>query len=143
IAAIYGDFAVSGPVSGTLAVRCTATRVPGRPVLAVEFEGAGLPDLVGAASSPYRFRRRPDYVELPGPYPGWRSLVAAGDSERLYLTASGKRALVNLDEAPPESVVDWIVCVAQSVQSGVLFLHAGTVGVRGAGALIIAPTNGG
>lgn len=143
IEAIYGDFAVSGPPSRGFAVRCTATRVPGLPVLAVEFEGSGLPDLVGAASSPYRFRRRPDYVEVPGPWPEWRALVAAGARERLFLTARGVRALVNLDEAPPESVVDWIVCVAQSVQTGVLFLHAGTVGIGGAGALIIAPTGGG
>jgi hypothetical protein len=141
--AIYGDFRISGPSPGGCDVRCTATRVPGLPLLAVEFEGSGLPDLVAAASSPYRFRRRPDYVETPGPYPGWRALVAAGTSDRLYLTASGSRALVNLDEAPNESVVDWIFCVTQSVQAGVLFMHAGTVGIRGAGALIIAPTSGG
>jgi hypothetical protein len=145
--AIYGDFAVSPPPSRECTVRCTATRVPGLPLLAVEFEGSGLPDLVGAASSPYRFRRRPDYVEIPGPGPEWRALVAAGSSDRsgqrLFLAANGARALVNLEEAPPESVVDWIVCVTQSVQTGVLFLHAGTVGIGGAGALIIAPTGGG
>ena len=143
IEAIYGDFALTGPTPAAFAVRCTATQVPGLPMLAVEFEGPNLPDLVGAASSPYRFRRRPDYVEVPGPAPGWRALVAAEASERLFLTGSGTRALVNLDEAPPESVVDWIVCVVQSVQTGVLFLHAGTVGIGGAGALIIAPTGGG
>ena len=39
--------------------------------------------------------------------------------------------------------MDWIVCVAQSVQTGMLFLHAGSVGVGGAAALLIAPTGGG
>jgi hypothetical protein len=140
---IYGDLGVSGPPPGGADVRCIATRARDLPLLSLTFQGPRLPDLIAAASSPYRFRRRPDYVEVPGPLPGWRALVNREAPDRLYMLAEGARALVNLDEAPPESVADWIVCVAQSVQAGVLFLHAGTVGVGGSGALILAPTGGG
>jgi hypothetical protein len=141
--AIYGDFAVSGPVEADSSTRCTAAKLPGLPALAVAFEAPRAVDLVGAAHSPYRFRRRPDYVETPGPLPGWRLLVNERAPDRLLLAATGRQAVVNLEEAPQESVADWIFCVAQSVQTGVLFLHAGTIGVRGSGALIIAPTGGG
>lgn len=140
---IYGDCAIPRPVPGSCRVRCTATAVPGLPLLAVSFDTPRPPDLIGAARSPYRFRRHPDYVEAAGPLPGWRALVSGQASHRLFLGANGRQALVNLDEAPPESVADWIVCVAQSVQTGVLFLHAATVGVHGSGALIIGRTGGG
>jgi hypothetical protein len=140
---IYGDLGMSPPPSPSGHLRCTATRVPGLPLLSVRFDTGHLPDLIGAARGPHRFRSHPGYVETPGPLPGWRALVRAEAGDRLFLTANGRQALVNLDEAPPESVVDWIVCVAQSVQAGMLFLHAGTVGVGGAAALLIAPTGGG
>lgn len=143
IEAIYGDCGIPGPPPDGCDVRCTVTAVPGLPLLALTFEGARLPDLVDSASSPYRFRRRPDYVEATGPLPGWRALVTEESSGRLFLAADRRRALVNLDEAPRESVVDWIVSVAQSTQAGVRFLHAATVGIGGSGALIIAPSGGG
>ncbi|HMH52785.1 MAG TPA: hypothetical protein VK548_21285, partial [Candidatus Acidoferrum sp.] len=143
IETIYGDCGICGPLAEGYDVRCTATAVPGLPLLALTFEGSRLPDLVDSASSPYRFRRRPDYVEATGPLPGWRALVTAECDGRLFLTADRQRALVNLDEAPREAVVDWIVSVVQSVQAGVLFIHAATVGIGGSGALIIAPSGGG
>jgi hypothetical protein len=143
IEAVYGDCGIAGPPPDDCDIRCTATAVTGLPLLALTFEGARLPDLLDSASSPYRFRRRPDFVEAPGPMPGWRALVTAEADGRLFMTADGRRALVNLDEAPREAVVDWIVSVTQSVQAGVLFLHAASVGVVGSGALIIAPSGGG
>ena len=143
IDAIYGDCGLPGPPPEGCDVRCTATVVRGLPLLALTFEGSRLPDLVDSASSPYRFRRRPDYVAVAGPLPGWRALVTAESSGRLFLAAERHRAIVNLEEAPREAVVDWIVSVAQSVQTGMLFIHAATVGVGGSGALIIAPSGGG
>jgi hypothetical protein len=141
--AIYGDFRVPGPPPGGSDIRCCATRVPGLPLLALTFEAAQLPDLIEVASNPSRFRRRPDYVEAPGPFPPWRALVSVETSERFFLIANRRQALVNLDEAPPESVSDLIVCAAQSIQPHVRFLHAGTVGIGGVGALLIAPSGGG
>ncbi len=141
--AIYGDCGIPETPPDGCHIRCTASVVPGLPLLSLTFDGPHLPDLIEAALSPYRFRRHQDYVEAPGPMPGWRLLVNGEAGNRLLLAANGRLALVNLDEAPPESVVDWIVCVAQGAQTGVLFLHAATVGVAGSGALVIGPTGGG
>jgi hypothetical protein len=141
--AFYGDCAVPAAPRDGLVLRCTATRIPGRPLLSLAFEGPRQPDLIAVALSPYRFRRRPTYVETSGPAPGWRLLVNRDAGERLLLATDGRTGLVNLDEAPAEFVVDLIVCAVQSVQTGVLFLHAGSVGVGGSGALVVAHTNGG
>jgi hypothetical protein len=143
LGAIYGDCEVPDPPAGAFCVRCRATRVPGSPLLSVSFDGPSLPDLIDAARSPYRFLRRPPYVEAPGPMPGWRALVNRDDRRRFLVASQGSAALVNLDEAPPESLVDWVVCVVQAAQAGVLFLHAGSVGVAGSGALILGRTGGG
>jgi hypothetical protein len=141
--AFYGDCAVPDVPRDGLVIRCTATVLSGRPLLAVSLEGARQPDLIAVARSPYRFRRRETYVEVPGPTPGWRMLVNREADDRLLLAADGRTGLVNLDEAPAEFVVDLIVCAVQSVQPDVLFLHAASVGIGGSGALVVAHTNGG
>jgi hypothetical protein len=142
--AFYGDCVIPDPpaVDGPH-VRCTASLLPDRPLLALAFDGPREPDLIAVAHSPYRFRRRQVYLECPGPTPGWRLLVNRDAGNRLLLAANGRVGVVNLEEAPAEFVVDLVVCAVQSVQAGVLFLHAGSVGVSGSGALIVAPTNGG
>jgi hypothetical protein len=143
--AIYGDCASPEPPPDALRIRCTAALVSGGqpPLLGFAFEGPHLPDLIEAARSPYRFVRRQHYVEAPGPIPGWRSLVSADADHRHFMASNGRSALVNLDEAPPESVVDWLACIAQAAHTGVLFLHAGSVGVAGSGALLIGSTGSG
>jgi hypothetical protein len=75
--------------------------------------------------------------------PGWRVLVKHDAPDRLLIATNDGVGLINLDEAPPEFVVDLVVCAAQSVQTDVLYLHAGSVGIAGSGVLIIAPSNGG
>jgi hypothetical protein len=140
--AIYGDCEVPEP-TGAFRIACTATRVPGSRLLSLWFDGPQLPDLIEAARSPYRFLRRQRYVEAPGPAPGWRALVNRDAGHRLFIASNGEAALVDLDEAPPESIVDWIVCVVQAAQPGVLFVHAASVGVGRSGALILGPSRGG
>lgn len=141
--AFYGDCGISEPPPDGFRIRCTASLFPGQPLLSLSFDGPRQPDLIEAARSPYRFRRRQYYVEAPGPAPGWRLLVNRDAGDRLLVATNGRVGLVNLEEAPAEFVVDLVVCAVQSVQAGVLFLHAASVGVGKSGALLIAPTNGG
>ena len=141
--AFYGDCGIAEPPPEGCRVRCAASLLPGVPILSLSFGGLHHPDLIAVARSPYRFRRREPYVEAPGPAPGWRLLVNRDADDRFLVATNGRVGLVNLDETPAEFVVDLVVSAAQSVQTGVLFLHAGSVGVGGTGALIIAPTNGG
>jgi hypothetical protein len=141
--AFYGDCRIAEWPADGLRLRCTASLVPGLPLLSLAFDGARPPDLIAIARSPYRFRRHERYVEAPGPSPGWRLFVNRDEGDRLLVATSGRLGLVNLEEAPAEFVVDLIVSAVQSAQKGVLFLHAGSVGVGGAGALIVGPTGGG
>jgi hypothetical protein len=141
--AFYGDCGVPELPPDGLRIRCTASVLPGVPLLTLSFEGPRQPDLIAVARGPYRFRRHEQYVEAPGPASGWRLLVNRDASDCLLVATNGRVGLVNLDQAPAEFVVDLIVSAVQSVQAGVLFLHAASVGVGGSGALLIAPTNGG
>jgi hypothetical protein len=141
--AFYGDCGVPEPPPAEFRMRCEASVLPGLPLLSLSFGGPRQPDLIEVALSPYRFRRRQQYVEAPGPVPGWRLLVNREADDRLLVATNGRIGLVNLDEAPSEFVIDLIVSAVVSVQSGLLFLHAGSVGIGGSGALILGPTNGG
>jgi hypothetical protein len=141
--AYYGDCGIAEQPFEGLRVRCTASLLPGLPFLSLSFDGPRQPDLIAVARSPYRFSRREPYVEAPGPTWGWRLLVNRDATDRILMATDGRVSLVNLDEAPVEFLVDLVVGAVQSIQTGVLFLHAGSVGVGGSGALIIAHSNGG
>jgi len=140
---VYGDCGVPPPAPATPRIRCTASALPGVPLLSLSFDGRRVPDPLETARSPYRFLQRQRYVEVPGPMSGWRQLVNAEAGNRLLVASKGRTALVNLDEAPPEFVVDCVVGIVQSAQENVLFLHGASVGVAGAGALLIGPSGGG
>jgi hypothetical protein len=141
--AFYGDCRVPEPSPDGFRIRCAASLLPGVPLLVLSFDGPRQPDLIGVALSPYRFRLRQHYVEAPTPVPGWRLLVNGHADNRLLVATNGRVGLVNLDEAPAEFVIDLIVTAVVSVQLGVLFLHAASVGVGGSGALVLGPTEGG
>ncbi len=143
LTAFYGDCASAEPPPDGVRLRCTARLVPQGPFLSLTFSGPRQPDLIEVARSPYRASRREPYVEVTSPGPGWRVLVNRDAHDRLLIATNDRGCLINLDEAPPEFVVDLVVCAAQSVQTDVLFLHAGSVGIAGSGVLIIAPSNGG
>ncbi len=138
---VYGDCGVPPPPSGTPRIRCSAGVLRGVPLVSLSFDGLRVPDPLETARSPYRFLLRQRYVDVPGPMSGWRQLVNVEVGNRLLVASNGRTALVNLDE--PEFAVDCIVGVARSTQAGVLFLHAASVGVAGAGALLIGPSRGG
>ena len=141
--AFYGDCADSKFPGAACHLRFTATLLRGSQLLSLSFDGARFQDLLDIALGPYRFLRRQPCVVAAGPGPGWRVLLNA-NTPGIFLVASDTRiALINLAEAPPEFVTDCIVSVAQSAQSGVLFLHAASVGINGAGALLLGASQAG
>ena len=141
--AFYGDCRDSPPASGDAGIRCLATVLPGSRLVCLSFEGPQVPDPLESARSAQRMVRRPQYVEVAGPMPGWRWLVRTEEENRFLIAGNGRTVLVNLEEADAEFVAECIVGVVQRAQTGVLFLHAASVGIAGAGALLIGPSRGG
>ena len=143
LAAFYGDCGHAESAVDARRIGCTATLLPGTPLLSLSFDTAPSRGPVEVALGMYRFCRRSPYVEQPGPLPGWRVVTDTTGARRLIVAGGGRMALVNLDLAPPEFVLDCIVGNALAAQPDILFLHAASVGIAGAGALILAPSFGG
>lgn len=141
--AFYGDCADPDPGSAGTRLRCVASGLEGSPLLALHFEGGEFLDPLEIALSQYRFLRRPPFIESSGPGDGWRALVHTNAPDRLLITSNGRTAFVNCEGAPSEFVLDCIVGVAQSAQSGVMFLHGASVGIDGAGALLLGASQAG
>jgi hypothetical protein len=141
---VYGDCKEARePSAGEFGIACTGTLVRGGRLLALTFVGVELRHPIEIALGPYRFLRRAPYVEAPAPIPGWRSLESADSGSRALIASDGRTAIIDLEQAPPEFVLDCIVGVVQAAQKDTLFLHAASVGVAGSGALIFAPSFGG
>ncbi len=140
----YGECGVTGAEPGAPRLVCNATQVPGSSLLLLTFEGQPVPNLVDVARGMFwPIRARQCYVEVLNPVPGWRMLVNAEHGGRMLLTCSRDTALVALDEAPPDFVLDSLFVLMQSVQPGVLFVHGASIGVYGSGALFVGRTRHG
>ncbi len=139
----YGDCAEASTAQASCHLRVTAVQVRGSQLLALTFSGTGFKDLLDIALGPYRFLRGQPFVVATGPGPGWRLLLNANAPDRFLVASDTRTALVNLAEIPGEFVSDCIVSVAQHVQSDVLFMHAASVGVDGAGALLLGASHAG
>ena len=134
----YRDFIVAQPNPDPGDIRCDASRLAGSSLLCLSFEGHDLPDPIDAAGTPFRIVRSfARYVEAPGPVPGWRILVDGEVGGRPLATTDGRRLVVDLAAAPPEFATDCVANLVQSAQKDVLFLHAASFGIDGAGALLI------
>ncbi len=134
---LYRDCLLARPHPDSIRIRCHAARLPGSSRLWLSFEGASLPDPMSAAGTPFRvLRHLARYAEVPGPAPGWRMLVEAG-SGRMLVAGDRRRLVVDLDRAPAGFATDCVVSLVQGAQRDVLFLHAASFGVAGAGALLI------
>jgi len=143
LAAFYGDCGCTESPTDATHIRASATRVEGTPLLSLSFDVVPARHPVEIAMGMYRFCRRQPYVEIPSPISGWRMLTDTTAERSLLVASDGHVALINLDLAPPEFVLDYIVGVVLAAQPDILFLHAASVGVAGSGALILAPSFGG
>jgi hypothetical protein len=136
--ATYRDCIVTEPRQDPGNVRCDASRLAGSSLLCLSFHGKDLPDPIGAAGTPFRMLRHlARYVEVPGPVPGWRMVVDSEDRGRPLAAGDGHRLVIDLDGAPAEFATDCVVSLVQGAQQDVLFIHAASFGIAGAGALLV------
>jgi hypothetical protein len=134
----YGDCVVpdGGPEPGD--VVCEVAVVPGAALLCLTFTGAGLPDPLEAAGTPFRIVRDLErYALVDGPLAGWRMLVDGADGDRPVAASDGRRLVLDRAYAPVGLATDAAVNVAQAAQSDLLFLHAASFGVGNAGGLLM------
>jgi hypothetical protein len=136
--ALYRDCIASEPRLDQTSVRCDASRLPGSSLLCLSFDGRDLPDPISAAGTPFRMLRHlARYAEVPGPAPGWRMVVDGEDGGLPLAAGDGRRLVIDLDEAPAEFATDCVVSLLQAAQRDLLFLHAASFGIAGAGALLV------
>ncbi len=134
----YRDCIISQRRQDQINLHCSASRLAGTSLLCLSFGGAKLPDPISAAGTPFRMLRHlARYVQAPGPAPGWRMLVDREDYGRMLAAGDSHRLVIDLDVAPAEFAIDGVVSLVQSAQPDVLFLHAASFGIAGAGALLV------
>src|SRR5450755_3822420 len=134
----YRDCIISQGRQDQINVHCSASRLAGTSLLCLSFGGTNLPDPISAAGTPVRMLRHlRRYVEAPGPAPGWRKLVDRDGSGRMLVAGDSHRLVIDLDVAPSEFAIDSLVSLVQSAQPDVLFIHAASFGIAGAGALLV------
>jgi hypothetical protein len=134
----YRDCVVAQPRQDPRNVRCDADRPAGSSLLCLSFAGQDLPDPIDAVGTPFRVvRALARCVEAPGPIPGWRMVVDREEGGRILVAGDGHRLVIDLEVAPGEFATDCVVNLVQGAQPGVLFLHAASFGIAGAGALLI------
>jgi hypothetical protein len=140
----WEDCVIAEPPAGLPTIRCSARRFEGTPLLMLSFTGSRLPNLLEAAGTPVRMLRHlARYKEQDGPAPGWRMLADRGDRQRMLAAAHDDRLVIDLDEAPPDFAIDALAAIVQGAQPGLLFLHAASFGIAGAGALLIGHAQAG
>src|SRR5574341_7790 len=150
--AIYGECAGPAGAAAGPTVGCSV-RVLARPFLGlVRFRAPGPPDLVPiAAALLQRLLRRQVSIEAFTPEgsdaEGWLALRPRDSGSAVAVVHEGDllvdRADVDGIPEPPGFLVDFVVSAVMRRQSDVLFVHAASVGVRGAGALLAGRTETG
>jgi hypothetical protein len=134
----WADCVVAEAPVGVPTIACSARTLEGSSLLLLFFAGGQLPDLLEAAATPVRMLRHlARYEEQEGPAPGWRMLADRADRHRMLAAARDDHLVIDLDEAPADFAIDALLAIVQSVQPGLLFLHAASFGIAGAGALLI------
>jgi hypothetical protein len=134
----YRDFAIARPRHDEVGLRCEVDRLADGSLLCLSFSGADLPDPLASAGSPLRMLRHLGrYTMADGPADGWRMFIDRAGEGRMLIAGDARRLVIDLGAAPPEFALDCIVGVAQLAQPDLLFLHAASFGIGGAGALLV------
>lgn len=129
----------SSQPAGTDAVVATIVRTRGSPfaLLTLEHPGIALDDLAFDLLHQI-FARDPvkNMREVPSSAEGWRLAVPSEDPQRPVVAVSRHRALVDVSWEPWMVLSYLAISAALRLQRDVIFLHAGSVAIGGAGVLL-------
>jgi len=140
----YGDCAVATASSdGVPRVTCTVHLLDDERLALVRFSAPATIDAFGVARAllehPFD---NPLFTQAGAGTDGWQ-LIASTHTGLPVLAARGPSALIDRTAMPDEFLVDFIVNPVLAIQRELLFLHAASVGIDGAGILVIGPTGSG
>ncbi len=128
------------PEDGLPRVRCTVHAPPGEQFALVMFADPEPLDQVAFTLQVISGR---GYQEATSPVPGWRMIEMPTPDGVGHLAMSGDRLLVHRD-APWQALVGSLAMNRLfRLQRGLVFLHAGSIGIRGQGLLLIGPKGAG
>ncbi|MEO8635451.1 MAG: hypothetical protein ABI587_09275 [Gemmatimonadales bacterium] len=138
---LFRECAVAAPAAdGLPRVSCTVRSPAGANVALVTFDD---PEPLDPIRFPLELFPDRGYGEVPSPVPEWRLLTLPTPGGVGILPVSGDRVLVHRS-LPWQALVGSIaVSRVFRLQRNLIFLHAGSVGIRGRGVLLIGPKGAG
>lgn len=128
------------PEDGLPRVTCTVHAPAGEQYALVEFHDLEPLDQVAFTLQVISDR---GYQETASPVPGWRMIAMPTPDGVGVLAVSGNRLLVHRDTPWQALVGSLAMNRLFRLQRGLLFLHAGSVGIGGQGLLLIGPKGAG
>lgn len=138
---LFRECAVPEPgADGLPRVRCTVLAPAGADVALVTFDDPEPLDLVRFSLELFPDR---GYSEAPSPIADWRLLTLPTPGGTGCLAISGDRLLVH--RATPWQALVGSIAMSRlfRLQRGLVFLHAGSVGIGGSGVLLLGPKGAG
>ncbi|HUL65443.1 MAG TPA: hypothetical protein VLW55_12580 [Burkholderiaceae bacterium] len=140
----YGDCAFSGtPSAHNPRVSCSVQMLESGRLALVQFAHPPAIDAFGVAEALLKHPvDKPLFSESATGQDGWRQMVST-QTGHTVLAACGPVALIDRQRVPSEFLVDFMVNPVLAIQRQLLFLHAASVGIGGAGILVIGPTGSG
>lgn len=140
----YGECAVRGTAGGASpSVRCSVRSCGEGRLALVRFNEPASVDAFGVALTLLEHpAAHPLFAERASGADGWR-IIACASTGIPVLAARGTEALVDCKRSPRGFLVDLIVNPVLAAQRELLFVHAASVGIRGAGILLIGPSGSG
>jgi hypothetical protein len=140
----YGDCAVAaGHADSVARVACSVRMLDEERLALLQFSDPPTIDAFGVATALLEHPAEdPLFTRAAAEEEGWR-LMLSTKTALPVLAARGPLVLVDRTGVPSEFLVDLMVNPVLAIQRELLFLHAASVGIDGAGILVVGPTGSG
>jgi hypothetical protein len=83
------------------------------------------------------------FIQEESPVSGWRLIRNVASPSNPLMATCGAYSLIDRLQEPPEFLVNYVVSAVLSLQRNLLFVHAGSIGIHGAGILLVGRTGAG